>query len=90
VGDRRGPYFAASLAARFNDDADPRADLWATAEEPREVIVAGYRFAWAHTIGGSRPSRARRPACKTDPLGASRVEVGLSVPGGGQASMLSA
>jgi uncharacterized damage-inducible protein DinB len=32
----------------LDDDADPTADLWATAEESREEIVALYRRAWAH------------------------------------------
>jgi uncharacterized damage-inducible protein DinB len=32
----------------LDDDADPTADLWATAEESREEIVARYRRAWAH------------------------------------------
>jgi hypothetical protein len=33
---------------RLDEDADPTADLWATAEESREEIVAFYRQAWAH------------------------------------------
>jgi uncharacterized damage-inducible protein DinB len=32
----------------LDDDADPTADLWATAEESREEIVALYQRAWAH------------------------------------------
>jgi uncharacterized damage-inducible protein DinB len=32
----------------LDEDADPTADLWATAEESREEIVALYRQAWAH------------------------------------------
>jgi uncharacterized damage-inducible protein DinB len=32
----------------LDEDADPTADLWATAEESREEIVALYRRAWAH------------------------------------------
>ncbi len=32
----------------LDDDADPTADMWATAEESREEIVALYRRAWAH------------------------------------------
>jgi len=37
-----------------DDDSDPNWDMWATAEEPREEIVARYRRAWVHadeTIG---------------------------------------
>jgi uncharacterized damage-inducible protein DinB len=30
-------------------EADPLVDLWATAEESRESIIALYRQAWAHT-----------------------------------------
>lgn len=30
----------------FSDDAEPDADMWATAEESREEIVALYRTAW--------------------------------------------
>ncbi|MFE0171230.1 DinB family protein [Streptomyces sp. NPDC059002] len=32
----------------FTGDAEPNADLWATADETREQIVDGYRAAWAH------------------------------------------
>ncbi len=32
----------------FEDDAEPNADMWATAEESREEILALYRRAWAH------------------------------------------
>jgi len=32
----------------FADDAEPNADMWATAEESREQIVGLYRRAWAH------------------------------------------
>lgn len=31
-----------------DDGSDPNWDLWATAEETREDVVAGYRRAWAH------------------------------------------
>lgn len=31
------------------DDAEPNADMWATAEESREQIVALYHRAWAHS-----------------------------------------
>ena len=33
----------------FADDAEPNADMWATAEESREQIVDLYRRVWAHT-----------------------------------------
>jgi hypothetical protein len=33
----------------FTDDAADNADMWATAEESREDILAGYRRAWAQT-----------------------------------------
>ncbi|MGH3478490.1 MAG: DinB family protein [Pseudonocardiaceae bacterium] len=32
----------------FEDDAEPNADMWATADESREQIVGLYRRAWAH------------------------------------------
>ena len=32
----------------LDDDAEPNADMWATADESREHIVAFYRRAWAH------------------------------------------
>jgi len=39
----------------FDDDADPQGDLYATAEETKDGIVAFYRRVWAHsdaTISG--------------------------------------
>ncbi|HEX9993225.1 MAG TPA: DinB family protein [Acidimicrobiales bacterium] len=33
----------------FDEDAEPNADMWATAEESREDIVGLYRRVWAHT-----------------------------------------
>jgi hypothetical protein len=33
----------------LDDDAEPNADMWATAEESREQIVALYRRVWAHS-----------------------------------------
>jgi uncharacterized damage-inducible protein DinB len=33
----------------LGDDAEPNADMWATADETREQIVALYRRAWAHS-----------------------------------------
>jgi uncharacterized damage-inducible protein DinB len=32
----------------FDDEDDPNSDMWATAEETREAVVAGYRGAWAY------------------------------------------
>jgi uncharacterized damage-inducible protein DinB len=32
----------------FDEDAEPNADMWATAEESREEIVALYHRSWAH------------------------------------------
>jgi Protein of unknown function (DUF664) len=32
-----------------DDDAEPNADMWATAQESREQIVELYRRAWAHS-----------------------------------------
>ena len=33
----------------LDDDAEANADMWTTADEPREEIVALYRQAWAHS-----------------------------------------
>ena len=54
-------YFGATFGRPFpeplpwlDDDADPNADMWATADESREDIVGLYRRVWAHsdvTIG---------------------------------------
>jgi uncharacterized damage-inducible protein DinB len=33
----------------FEDDAEPNADMWATADESREQIIEFYRRAWAHS-----------------------------------------
>ena len=33
----------------FGDDAEPNADMWATADESREEIVGLYHRAWAHS-----------------------------------------
>jgi hypothetical protein len=33
----------------LDDDADPNADMWATADESREDILGLYRRAWAHS-----------------------------------------
>ncbi|NOJ60664.1 DinB family protein [Arthrobacter sp. 260] len=32
----------------FDDDAEPNADMWATADESREQIIGLYHRAWAH------------------------------------------
>jgi uncharacterized damage-inducible protein DinB len=32
----------------FDDDAEPNADMWATADESREEIIGLYHRAWAH------------------------------------------
>jgi uncharacterized damage-inducible protein DinB len=33
----------------FDDDAEPNADMWATAEESREQIIGLYHRVWAHS-----------------------------------------
>jgi hypothetical protein len=33
----------------FNDDAEPNADMWVTAEESREQIIGLYHRVWAHS-----------------------------------------
>jgi uncharacterized damage-inducible protein DinB len=33
----------------YADDAEPNADMWATAAETREKIISFYRRAWAHS-----------------------------------------
>jgi uncharacterized damage-inducible protein DinB len=35
----------------FDEDAEPNADMWATAEESRDEIVGLYRRVWAHSDG---------------------------------------
>ncbi|MET9547110.1 DinB family protein [Streptomyces sp. NPDC006627] len=49
-------YFGAAFGRPFDGpplwitgDAEPNADLWATADESREHIVGLYRKAWAHS-----------------------------------------
>ena len=32
----------------FDEDAEPNADMWATAEESREQIIGLYRLVWSH------------------------------------------
>jgi uncharacterized damage-inducible protein DinB len=53
-GETFGRPFGEPLPAGFDDDAEPNADMWATADESREQIVGLYRRAQAHsdaTIG---------------------------------------
>jgi hypothetical protein len=33
----------------FDDEAEPDADMWATADESREEVVAFYRRVWVHS-----------------------------------------
>jgi hypothetical protein len=33
----------------YDDGAEPNADMWATAEEPRDQVVGLYRRVWAHS-----------------------------------------
>src|SRR3954471_17575095 len=46
-GDTFGRPFGEALPW-WDDDAEDNADLWATADEPREDILGLYRRAWAH------------------------------------------
>ena len=48
LGDTFGRPFGEPLPW-LADDAEPNADLWATAEESREQIVALYHRVWAHS-----------------------------------------
>lgn len=47
-GDTFGRPFAAPLPW-LADDAEPNADMWATADESRDQIVGLYRQVWAHS-----------------------------------------
>jgi uncharacterized damage-inducible protein DinB len=61
-GETFGRPFPESLPW-FADDAEPNADMWATAEESREQIVEFYRRVWTHsdaTINGSALDAAGR------------------------------
>jgi len=49
-------YFGATFGRPFaepipslEDDAEPNADMWATADEPRAQIIALYHRVWAHS-----------------------------------------
>jgi uncharacterized damage-inducible protein DinB len=48
LGDSFGRPFGEPLPW-LADDAEPNADMWATAEESREQIVALYHRVWAHS-----------------------------------------
>jgi hypothetical protein len=46
-----GVVFGRPVAAArpwTDDEGEPNWDMWATAEEPRAAVEAGYRSAWAH------------------------------------------
>ncbi|WP_340377476.1 DinB family protein [Streptomyces sp. SS7] len=44
------PFFASDPPpAWYGDDAEPNADMWATADESREEIVGLYRRVWEHS-----------------------------------------
>ncbi|MFC5805272.1 DinB family protein [Streptomyces formicae] len=48
-GDTFGRPFFDALPPSYREDAEPNADMWATADESREQIVGLYRQAWAHS-----------------------------------------
>ena len=48
LGETFGRPFAEPLPW-LDDDAEPNADMWATAEQPREDIIGLYRRVWAHS-----------------------------------------
>ena len=48
LGDTFGRPFGEPLPW-FEEDAEPNADMWATADESREEIVALYHRVWAHS-----------------------------------------
>ena len=48
LGDTFGRPFDEPLPW-LDDDAEPNADMWATADQSREQIVALYRRVWAHS-----------------------------------------
>ncbi|MFI9600149.1 DinB family protein [Streptomyces sp. NPDC052043] len=52
-GDTFGrPFFKEERPAWwYTEDAEPNADMWATADESREEIVGLYRQAWEHADG---------------------------------------
>ena len=50
-GDTFGRPFGEPVPWAEFDDANPNADMWATADESREGIVGLYRRVWAHSDG---------------------------------------
>jgi hypothetical protein len=48
-GDTFGRPFGESVPWARYDDANPNADMWATADESRDGIVGIYRRVWAHS-----------------------------------------
>jgi uncharacterized damage-inducible protein DinB len=50
LGDTFGRPFDQALPW-LDEDAEPNADMWATAEESREQIIALYHHVWAHSDG---------------------------------------
>ena len=48
LGDCFGFPFG-ELLPWFDEDAEPNADMWATAEEPRDQIIGLYRRVWANS-----------------------------------------
>jgi uncharacterized damage-inducible protein DinB len=56
VASTEADYFGATFGRPYpeelpwiEDDAEPNADMWATAEESRDDIVALYRRVWSHS-----------------------------------------
>lgn len=49
LGETFGRPFEGAPRLWITGEAEPNADMWATAEESREDIVAGYRRVWAHS-----------------------------------------
>jgi uncharacterized damage-inducible protein DinB len=47
-GDTFGRHYE-GWVARFDDESEPNADMWATAEESSEQIVEMYRSVWIHS-----------------------------------------
>jgi uncharacterized damage-inducible protein DinB len=48
LGETFGRPFDAPLPG-LEDDAEPNADMWATLDESRELIISFYRRVWAHS-----------------------------------------
>ncbi|WEH40160.1 DinB family protein [Streptomyces sp. AM 2-1-1] len=49
LGETFGRPFPGAPRLWISGDAEPNADMWATAEESREGIVEAYRRVWAHS-----------------------------------------